>query len=628
MSFENLPGIFDFKIDGNLGQLPVNNNPRVLVIGTAESGVSMTPFAISTMANASKTFGKLGTLTRGIFEAAASGALNILAFRIGATPAVLASIGTGGRIETVEADNEAGDDYKIFYDDTAKRIQLYRALDSALVYDNSPADPDSKVDLGEVAFSGSFSGTAGDIGTSLVPITLTLANAVSGAVFTAGTDGTNLPKTKLWENLYNAYELLEDAQMDIIVPMAAYLDDLNVQDLTTAQLSTLNTGAPWASSGNTPATPNTVKDALGKVYVEKYHGKNYFWWTFHRGTATADLFPVGIGSSSATVTATGHTLVAGDYHEVNFGYDLSRFCFTHSEDNNEVLGVVGVKPPQSLSLADVAAWVGDAPVSALSGGLHVITTNGSGLLGNKFMAGRLANGGSGLPGFPIDGTDGLLGGGFIAYDDTTFCDGGIALKDSNDKLVDLGKYISVVGAQGVISNPARDVSYITTTSTGYAGFVSSLPANSAPTNKVVDGVRLPFRLSLTKLDALAGSKYVMYQNKAKGVVVSDAPTAARSQSDYTRLSTVRIVKAVLDAIRAAGDPFIGEPITGARLAALETAIEQALVKLTKAGFLQRYQFSVTSSPADQVLGKAFVSLVLVPAFELRQISVSVALAAQ
>jgi hypothetical protein len=627
MSFENLPGIFDFKVDGNLGQLPLNNNPRVLVIGTAESGVSDTAFAINSMASASKTFGRLGTLSRGIFEAAASGALNILAFRIGATSAKLASIGTGGVIETVEKDDTAGGHYKIFYDDTAKRIIITRTADAVVVYDNFPTSPDSRIDLGEVAFSGAFSATAGDIGTLSVPLLLSAAGSVSGAVFTAGTDGTSLSKMKLWECLYNAYKLLADVSFDFAVPMGVYLDDLNTQDLTTAQLTALQTGAPWAAAGNTYPTSGTAFDVLGKVFVQEFQGKNYFWWDLNR-TATADLWPVGIGSSSATLTTTGATILISDYHEVNFGYDLAAFCFGHSEDNNECLGSIGVKPPTSLSLADVASWVGGSPVSALSGTNQVITTNGTGLLGNKFMAGRLGNGGSGLPAFAVAGVDGLAGGGFIAKDGSSFLDGSTDLKDANNALVDIGKYLSVVGAQGILSNPARDVSYISTAATGYAGFVSGLAPNSAPTNKVVDGVRLPFRLSLTKLDSLAGAKYVMYQNKAKGVTVSDAPTAARTQSDYNRLSTVRIVKSVLDAVRAAGEPFIGEPITGARLAALDTAIENALSKMTKAAYLQRYEHKVTSTPADQVLGKARVDLVLVPAFELRKITVSVSLAAQ
>jgi hypothetical protein len=120
----------------------------------------------------------------------------------------------------------------------------------------------------------------------------------------------------------------------------------------------------------------------------------------------------------------------------------------------------------------------------------------------------------------------------------------------------------------------------------------------------------------------------MFQPKSKGIVVSDAPTAARPDSDYTRLTTIRIVKAVIDAIRLVGDPFLGEGITGARLAALETAIDQALSKLKKGGFLQRYDAAVTSTPTQQIQGQADVELVLVPAFELRQITVTVALSAQ
>jgi hypothetical protein len=624
MAFNNLPGIFDYKVDGNLGQLPLNSNPVVLVIGTAESGPSETPFVISSMANVTKTFGSLGTLARGCFEAAASGALNIVAFRIGATSAKLASIGIGGTIETVMKDDQAGLSYSLFYDDTAKRIKVYRVSDSTLVYDNSPTNPDTKVDLGEISFTGSFSGTAGDIGTSTVPVTMAAANSVSGAVYTAGTDGTSLSKMKLWECLYNAYQLLEDYTFDFVVPMGVYLDDRNTQDMTTAQVTALQTGAPWASAGNTYPTANTSFDVLGKVYVENYQGKNYFWWDLNR-TASADLWPVGVGSSSATVTSSGHTLATGDYHEVNFAYDLAHFCFAQSENTDECLGVIGVNPPNSLSLADVASWVGSAPVSALSGSNQVITSNGTGLLGNKFMAGRLGDVGTGLPSFAIGGVDGLAGGGFIAKDGSQFLDGATDLKDANAKLVDIGKYISVLGAQPILTNPARDVSYIASGASAYAGFVSTLAPNSAPTNKVIGGVQQPFKLSLTKLDALAGSKYVMFQTKAKGIVVSDAPTAARTQSDYNRLSTVRIVKAVLDAVRSAGDPFIGESISGARMAALDTAIEQALAKLTKAGYLQRYQHQVTSTPADQVLGHANVDLILIPAFELRQINVTVSL---
>jgi hypothetical protein len=259
-------------------------------------------------------------------------------------------------------------------------------------------------------------------------------------------------------------------------------------------------------------------------------------------------------------------------------------------------------------------------------GEEQITENGTGLLGNKWMAGRKGNSVTGLPGHIVAGIDGLAYGGFIGTD-SSWPDGA-QQEDRNEHLIDIGKYISVVGAQGILANVTNPTSYAASCAGLYGGFVASLAPNSAPTNKVISGVRLPFRISVSKLDDLAGLGYVMLQQKTKGIVVSDAPTASRPDSDYQRLSTVRIVKATIDAIRNVSEPFLGEPITGARLAALETAINQALVKLQKLEYLQRFQALVSSTPTQQVQGQADVELILVPAFELRQITVYVSLAAQ
>jgi hypothetical protein len=159
------------------------------------------------------------------------------------------------------------------------------------------------------------------------------------------------------------------------------------------------------------------------------------------------------------------------------------------------------------------------------------------------------------------------------------------------------------------------------------GFASALAPNSAPTNKTLSGVRLPFRLSLAKVDALS-AKYVMAQLKPKGVVVSDAPTAARTESDYRRFTTVMIVKATLDAIRNVAEPFLGEGMSSGKRAALATAVESVCGKLQKAGYLTRYEYQLISTAQDAVLGKLTIELTLVPAFELRQITVTVSLAAQ
>jgi len=110
-------------------------------------------------------------------------------------------------------------------------------------------------------------------------------------------------------------------------------------------------------------------------------------------------------------------------------------------------------------------------------------------------------------------------------------------------------------------------------------------------------------------------------------VVSDAPTAARPDSDYQRFSTVIIVKNSINRVRNAGEPFLGESISGARLAALDTAIEKELADAVKNQELVRYEKRIIATPAMKVLGQVAVELKLIPAFELRQITITVGLAA-
>lgn len=625
MAYENLPGQFPYLIDGNLISVAANTNPVVLVLGTASRGDTETLYKVASISKAAAEFGRAdGTLTRGLYEVRAGGAENINLMRIGATAASLSGVGGGITIETLTKDAGAGNDYQIFWDDDQGRLRIWRVSDDLLVYDNNPTYPSAAVDENELSISGSSPGAGnGDIGTLAYPLTLAQSNGVSGATYTAGGDGILLSKMEKYEALFKAYKLLENEDLDIVVPMDVYLDDENVDDMTTDEVNTLNSGAPWASSSAYP-TPGTRWDALGELFAQEYQGTWYFWWDMDRDGA-AEVYP-SVGAASATTDCFGASLDAGDFHTVNFGYQLADFCYRQSEDNAEMIGVIGVQPPVSWSLKDVSNWIGRAPTYVESGSNLIVETNGTGLLGNRWVAGRLSVTGTGLPGHTVNSIDGLAYGGFIATDDG-WMDGDQQF-DRNDHLVDIGKYLNLFGGYGVLSNPTHSTAYVATGAAVYAGFVSSLPANSAPTNKVMPGIRVPFRISVAKHDALAGARFVMLQTKTKGTVIADAPTAARPDSDYQRLTTMRIVKATIDVIRAVGDPFIGEAITGERLQALDTAIERGLMKLQKGGFLQRFEHAVTSTPTEQVQGKANVELVLVPAFELRQISIYVSLAAQ
>jgi hypothetical protein len=634
MSFENLPEIIAEKTDGLLTILQRNDNPVVCILGTASQGTSETLYEVDKVSDAAAAFASTGTLVRGMYEASIGGALNLALFRIGATSASLSGIGagTGWTVETISQDTSAGTDYSIFFDASAERLRVYRVSDSEIIYDNNPAYPLNAVDEGEVAVSGSSTGSVTDIGTSGTPITLAAADGVGDgpAVYTAGTDGVAntagagaLSRMEMYEGLYRAYDLLSDQDLDVVIPMNVYLDDLNVMDMSTATV--VSTGVNALS---TYPTTGADDDALGMLYVEEYLGTFYFWWWFPLNPENptfsgAHIFP-SAGSATATTTTDGTTLTASDFHEVNFAYQLATFCYSQSENNAEMTGVIGVRPPAGRSPAQVKTWIGTVPTTTEdANGNVIVTTNGTGLLGNKFMGGRVDAGG--VPGHTVNGLNGLYGGGFIATDDG-FMDG-TELTDDNDHLVDIGKYISVVATYPILANQSRTTSYMATGAATYGGFYSGLPPSSAPTNKILKSVSMPFRVGTAKLDLLAGLRYVTFHSKTKGIVVSDAPTAARTDSDYRRLSTVRIVKACIDDIREVGEPFLGEGITGAKLAALETAVESKMKERVKNQDLQRYEARVSATPAQRVQGQAFIELKLVPAFELREITVTVALAA-
>lgn len=625
MAYENLPGIFERVLDGNLTITETNDNPIVMILGTAAQGPSDIVHRVDKVSDSARVFGKEGTLSRGLFEASIGGALNMRAFRIGATHASL-TFGGGLVLETVRQDDSAGTDYKLEFDDSTGRVKVYRASDDELVLDNYPAYPLQRVDLGEVTLSGAWVTGDGDIFAGS-PDTLAAADGVSGAVYVAGTDGLNLSRMALYEALHEAYELLGDQEIDVVVPMNVYLDDLNVMDLTPTQI----TARGLAALSDYPQA-GASSDVLGKFRVEEFEGRNYFWWWFPADPtaevfAGAQIFPSGVGAADATHGADGEVLTEDDFHEVNFGHQLANFCYTQSRDNTEMTGVIGVLPPASFALKDVALWVGQLPTTTEDANGNVVIAsggNGTGLLGNKFMSGRIGVTNQLIP-FTIDGVAGLFNGGLIATETGWLDD--VHIKDENDHLIDIGKYISVVATYPVLANPSRTTSYTATGAPTYAGFYSGLPPASAPTNKRLTNLRLPFRVSTAKLDLLAGQRFVTFHAKTAGIVVSDAPTAARPDSDYQRLSTMRQVKACVDSVRAVGEPFLGEGMTGARMSALDTAIDGALKALVKQGVIIRYEHSVTATPQQRVQGKATVELKLVPAFELRQITVVVALAA-
>lgn len=619
MAYVNLPGVFPELIDGKLAIAPATGAPRTLILGTATSGINEALYQVRRPSDAVLEFGRTGTLIKGMYEALAQGAEAVYLMRIGGTRASLVGIGCaagGGGYSVIPnlKDDDAGSRYEIFYDDdgtspTGGILMVYDNVLEEWVYSNDPTNP---IDFGTVSVTGSRCVAGGDdIGTVSATVAMEDVTAI-GTTYTAGTDGIDASLMEMWEALYNTYELLDFERFDVVVPMDMTVNALNYVDLAAGIPATLGitTLSKYPNQG-------AVNDALCKVFVQRYQGTNYFWWDVNDDNS-AEIF-TAVGAASATTDADGDTITS--FHEVNFGYQLANFCFNATENYQACIGVIGVERPNSLGFADIATWVGDLPdVSAdpVTGVGTILTAsdNGSGLLGIKYLAGNSSFRG------------GVQYGGFIATD-SGFVDG-VELTDNNDALVDIGKYLSVVGAWVVHTNAYDNTGrgYLGNFAAGYGGFITTLRPQSAPTNKIVRSVRLPYRIPASVLDNLAGTRIISLVRKPKGTVITDAPTAARPNTDYSRLTTIRIVADVIGGIRVVGDPFLGEPISTTQINALNTALEQSLSTRKAEGKLQDFRFNLTITPQQAVLGTATVDLILVPAFELRRINVSTTLAAE
>lgn len=346
-----------------------------------------------------------------------------------------------------------------------------------------------------------------------------------------------------------------------------------------------------------------------------------------RYAALSDTYEVLLNTDVDIVVPAGAYIDSPGLTGTNFAYQLADFCYQATINNNTTIGVIGVEAPTAvvattgdLSLAQLEAHVSaleDYDTSALNGALFsiydgVTDTNDDGVPDNYGM---------------IATTDRLPA--------TNPADGRV-VKDARGNFVDIGAYLSVVATWGRFFGDVADRLYPqrgyynNSLAATYAGIIARLDSHSAPTNKTVPGV-IPIRdLSLSQANRLAAARFVAAFTKPRGFVIADAMTGAYNispffRSDFTRLTTVRIVHDALNVIRAICDPYIGEANNFATRNAMEVAIERGLQKMRSIGMLEEFDFSIVSTAAMRVLGEVLIDVVLVPAFELRKIRVKVAL---
>ena len=739
--FDNLPGIYVDLTDGNLQIVEANPAPVVTVLGTAEKGATGVLYPVVRPADAVNNFGSSGTLIRGMYEGRFGGSQNTVLMRIGASAAKVLYVGdslslAGITVETVDKDNTAGDDLYIWWDDALNHLKVFDA-EATLVFEMQ--NDVILTDTGRVYATGTRA-TGG--GPDIPDDGITGGTIMSGAPgvdvslrFDAGDDGTTPTYMKLYESLDRAYRSLEAFDSDFLVPMGAYMDAPNLVDDATVMGSNTHDEVPGAVTAVDLEHSGVIETSL-VVLVDPAAGGVFdlptMEWYLSPGTGTGGkdqvIFHVALGVTDVARFTyeylirdallfyrsweddgelmhewsttrwrgawEGGNYVTTEFSEANFAWQAANYCYNLTKNDNDCVGMVGVMPFRSTALKDIADWAGFLPTYSTAG---LVTVNGGGLAGNKWMAGKLVTAfdytelaavesfGPAAPATAdydlafsnvVPGSVVVFIGGTQNYDWTlsagtggggvdqivfsaevtatfgtpaltawyTYDDGGSAAQfgpgfwataeetpdgTAVSPATDIGRHLSVVGSWPILFTPVDTTGfgYVATGAPAYAGFVSQLAPQSAPTNKVIPDIQMPFRMSKTRLDDLVSVHYTMFAARERGTIVVDAPTAATVSSDYQRLTTIRIVNECVQRVRRTLEPFIGEGLSTPQMEAMQTSTDRVLTDAIKDGLLQRFEASVTATAIERVQGKANVELLLVPAFELRQIYVTISLSA-
>jgi hypothetical protein len=205
--------------------------------------------------------------------------------------------------------------------------------------------------------------------------------------------------------------------------------------------------------------------------------------------------------------------------------------------------------------------------------------------------------------------------------------GSSGLSDLIDKegadMREVGRHVSVIASE------LKPVNYPTywgyaNGATTFAAAISRMASATSPVNKTAYNVAA-IRYNPTKTQQLNLSDHgvnCIALNFNRIPTFIEGLTLASSSSDYTRISTMRIVTEAALLVRQVCQRFIGEASTLQTRNSMETAITSALRGMQQLGALLDSDFTVSYIPAEN---KALVDLVLTPAFELKNIEVQVSI---
>lgn len=440
--------------------------------------------------------------------------------------------------------------------------------------------------------------TAGD----LVSITLTTpaaANDVYTLNYTQPTDPQTVidneityasGKNSLNADLKGLYEIYDSAFED--------LENVRASTVTIKDLFNCR---------NIVAGDDASKDRLTYVQrTEVDEGFTYEW--------SVDKFLYQLATNSSLTTAdpllaatdgNGQPVVVKAYNEVDFAHRLGMWCWKNSTSSDYINGTIGAALPKSTTTVAVKRWIGTLPTYDIFGN---IVANGTGLLGNRFMAGT------------IDKVQG-----FYATD-SGYPDGS-PLKDSYGSVVDLGKYLSIATipmylTTDLLSGRVAPLVAPRSFAGAYAGLITTIRPGDSTTNVAFNNISPLFTITDSVANKLSSLGYVaLVQKPNKGVTVYSGDLATNGNSDFDYVSTAIAVSYIVRRINDAVDPFLGRGIDFPLAAALQNAVDLVIKSATSAGVINGGSVSIARTSPHQMQ----IRLTIQAKEELRQVVTTIAL---
>lgn len=376
-------------------------------------------------------------------------------------------------------------------------------------------------------------------------------------------------------------------------------------------------------------TPNQRFDALEETY---------------KNLKLLDVDVVVPVNAYLDTTGLSGTSPDGQSRSMGFARQLGNFCYQATKDWNSCNGVIGVRPLNrvarneswtSAPTGNAGEWFNDPPIAHVKEWvLHLRGEDGTEDLhsGDDTHEGFLAG--------SIEQSPGQIS---SSYDGWAYTEGGVVAKDRNQTNVDGYSYLSITAMLGRIrtdetQNLANrlgvpeqtDQHLLCGGAVAYAAFMTTLEPHEATTNRGVPGVLPSRKIAASLAEKLVQARMVTMVDRGGAFVVSKDVTGGYNgglytRTDFTLLSTVRIMHAMVDTVRNRSFRYIGRPITGPNMSAMEADIRAGLDNLKPSGAVQSYELFTTASPDSQILGEVNVELAAVVGFELTKINAFTAL---